>query len=406
VIQIKPQIQHGSNCPYCRAPLAPEKVLWQGIHICTVSKCNNCSAEIIGDLAIGQAIFTPFQVDARSGRLFPENGAAASWFGEPFLRSLENPKHGDEIQCEIEKILHCKKVIILNCIDFLYGHSLLKLLNAEIHLEKNREFGLILIIPKFLRWMVPDGVAEIWTVDVPLYMARNYYPKLDQIIQKECERFDEIYVSSAHSHPKNFNITKFSRVQKHDFSQNNFRVTFIWREDRIWVKHHFIFLILCKLKLTSLPLFIQYYKIRKLFRVLRKNIPFAIFTVAGLGKKYSFPEWIDDKRVRCFDNDLERQTCEIYSESRLVIGIHGSNMLLPSAHAGMTLDLMPIDRWGNIAQDILFQEVDNRIAAFRYRYLPIDITIKNLVRIIEEQIKQYEVAIKTFETTENPINSK
>jgi len=37
-------------------------------------------------------------------------------------------------------------------------------------------------------------------------------------------------------------------------------------------------------------------------------------------------------------------------------------MLLPSAHAGMTVSLMPSKRWGNFAEDILFTEKDVRLA--------------------------------------------
>lgn len=44
------------------------------------------------------------------------------------------------------------------------------------------------------------------------------------------------------------------------------------------------------------------------------------------------------------------------------MGVHGSNMLLPSAHARATLVLMPRKRWGNFIQDILFQEPNPRLA--------------------------------------------
>jgi hypothetical protein len=35
----------------------------------------------------------------------------------------------------------------------------------------------------------------------------------------------------------------------------------------------------------------------------------------------------------------------------------------------MTIDLID-ERWGNFAQDILYQESDPRMATFRYRFLP------------------------------------
>jgi hypothetical protein len=55
-------------------------------------------------------------------------------------------------------------------------------------------------------------------------------------------------------------------------------------------------------------------------------------------------------------------------------------MLLPSAHAGMTLDLIE-ERWGNFAQDILYQETDPRVATFRYRFLPVQMQISVLANI-------------------------
>jgi len=61
-------------------------------------------------------------------------------------------------------------------------------------------------------------------------------------------------------------------------------------------------------------------------------------------------------------------------------------MLLPSAHGGMTLDLMPKERWGNFAQDILYQENDSRLAAFKYRYLPLNTRIVDLAYIASNMI--------------------
>ncbi|HVF57329.1 MAG TPA: hypothetical protein VM934_14335, partial [Pyrinomonadaceae bacterium] len=53
-----------------------------------------------------------------------------------------------------------------------------------------------------------------------------------------------------------------------------------------------------------------------------------------------------------------------------VVGVHGSNMLLPSAHAGGVVELMGPERWGNFTQDILFRDAgDCRETLFRYRFL-------------------------------------
>jgi hypothetical protein len=42
-------------------------------------------------------------------------------------------------------------------------------------------------------------------------------------------------------------------------------------------------------------------------------------------------------------------------------------MLLPSAHAGAVVELMPADRWGNMLQDLLFSGGDVRESLFRWR---------------------------------------
>lgn len=123
-----------------------------------------------------------------------------------------------------------------------------------------------------------------------------------------------------------------------------------------------------------------------LFSQLKEKFPSVQYTVAGFGTTTSFPSWIDDQRVNTLSIDVEKRLCRIYSESRIVIGVHGSNMLLPSGHAGMTIDLMPKERWGNFAQDIIFQEENHRMSSFRYRFLPISTPIGVLVHSIATQI--------------------
>lgn len=388
MIQIKPKIQHSSNCPYCGTPLVPEKILWQGIHVCAVSTCSHCRAEIIEDLRIGHALYYPYQVDLAADKLFFTNQEGFSWFGSPLLQSLKNPQRDFKITLNVEKNQDKKNVIILNCIDYLYGHSLLKLLNAEAHLNKNLELGLVVIVPSLLRWMAPEGIAEIWTVDIPLSKAQYFFPDLNEQIQKECMRFDKIYVSRAHSHPKHFDISTFTRVHKHDFKGNEFKITFIWREDRLWndiFRGRLDHINLIKYFLLKW----QNFKVTRLFSILRKFFPLSEFTVAGLGTTTEFPQWIDDQRVVAFNAIVEREVCKIYSESRIVIGVHGSNMLLPSAHAGLTIDLMPIERWGNFAQDIVYQENDNRMASYKYRYLPLTVNLRTLACIISAQLNGY-----------------
>jgi hypothetical protein len=386
VIQIKPTIEYQSLCPYCSEPLQPLSLLWQGIHVCSESKCVGCEANIVVDLPTGHALYWPYQADVQKKALFGDD-AARSWFGDPLLASLLKPLE-DPVRLEVEKFAEVKKALILNCLDSWYGHALLKLLNAESDALNNPQASVVVIIPKALRWLVPKGVAEIWTVDLPLAKTNYFYKDLNRKIQHECERFDRIFLSTVFPHPRDFDISRFTRVPRHDFSRGTFRVTFVWREDRLWITSYGM-----KGRRSSplgdLLLRWQNAKVRLLFRQIRKQVPHAVFTVAGLGTSTQFPSWIHDCRLSDFSDQTEREICEIYSESRLVIGIHGSNMLLPSAHAGHAIDLIPQGHWGNFAQDVIYQESDPRLAAFRYRYLPANMGLRSLSDIAVGMIGDY-----------------
>ena len=384
MIEIKPNIEHRSHCPYSGNVLKPVKVLWQGTHVCVVSESPD-GGEIIEELRIGHAAKSPYQIDLAKKAIFSGDKYAEELLAKPLLNSLQNPQT-EQLEISQEIFKSYQRVIILNCVDYLYGHSLLKLLNAQRHLESNPDLGLIVIVQKFLRWMVPDGVAEVWTVPISLKNGQDYYPSFAEFVEKQSQRFEEIYLSEAYSHPSRFDITKFTRVPKHSFDdREKVQITFIWREDRLLV-NSFLFRVLRKLKLLQIALAIQNWKVQQLFEKIRSKLPEAKFVVAGLGTKTKFPKWIEDGRVERFNETTEKETCQIYSESRLVIGLHGSNMLLPSGLAGMTLDLIET-RWGNFAQDVLYQEKNPRLASFRYRYLPSQVSPDILANIATQMIQ-------------------
>jgi hypothetical protein len=384
MIEVKPTIQHQSNCPHCKTDLKPKSILWHGLHVCVESDvCSGCGAEIIEDLRVGHAVNYPYQIDLKKGLVFGKE-IANDWLGVPLYNSLKSPNN-KELIISKEVFKTYQRAIILNCIDFLYGHCLLKLLNAQKYIDNSPDRGLIVIVPKLLRWMVPQGVAEVWTVDISLKNSHDYYPSFHQFVCAEAERFSEIYVSKAHSHPSQFDISKFTGVAKHNFEQEELKITFVWREDRTW-SSLLTQKVLIKLNMSQVALMLQNWRVQRLFKQIGSALPSAKFAVVGLGKKTQFPDWIEDYRVNRFDEKTEREVCQLYAASRLVIGVHGSNMLVPSGQAGMTIDLMPRDRWRNFAQDILYQEPDPRLASFRYRYLPLGTKIADLAYIASSMI--------------------
>lgn len=389
MIQIKPLIRHATTCPYCATLLEPARVLWQGIHVAVIAECSTCGKEVISDLPIGQAVFTPFQVNRATGEVFG-NPNVKEWFGKPFVQSLQHPEADNIGEIRVTRRKEANSVVILNCLDYLYGHSLLKLLNADIH----KSDALIVIVQPCLKWMVPDYVAEIWEVNLPFARSRSYFPMLDASIQHEMERFDSVYVSPAFSHPANFEIRNFTAVPIVQLDDNCRQITFVWREDRLWASK----LTTKILKPFGLALSWQNFKIRRLFKKIQLKISDARFVVVGLGQSTRFPDWVSDMRVQTFDAQTERRTCEIYAASHLIVGVHGSNMLLPSAHGWATIDLMPDDRWPNLAQDILYQPVeqDSRIASWRYHFISLHASMSQLAKLAITILQNKKTILEQF----------
>ena len=233
MIEIKPYISHQSSCPHCNTLLNKNKLLWHGMHICVESNCPNCHAEIIEDMKVGHANIWSYQIDIKQKLVFGDK-SQQGWLGNQLLKSLDNPEFED-IKIQKEVLKEKKQVIILNCIDYLYGHCLLKLLNSQKHLQDECDYGLIVITQKFLKWMVPKGVCEIWTVDIPLNKGQCYFPQFNKFISNELQRFSKVHISEAYSHPSQFDISNYTGIRKHDFQSEDYRISFIWREDRIWL---------------------------------------------------------------------------------------------------------------------------------------------------------------------------
>ena len=389
MIQIRPAIEAVFACPGCETMVTPTEIVWQGIHVCAAATCPVCDHHVLADLPVAHAMRSPCRIDLTEKRLCVRNENLRRWFGAPLLESLLNPDEETMPEVSVEKLRDSRDVIVLNCIDYLYGHTLLKLFNAEHHLKSDQSCGLVVIIPPFLRWLVPEGAAEIWSVDIPLGRARTYYPALDRFISGELGRFDKVFLSRAVAHPRVADISVFTGVRAFPGEGEDFRVTFIWREDRPWCPENLTKPCLHRGLAKKIRCLWQNMKIRALFRKLRIEFPRARFTVAGLGTYSSFPSWIEDCRVAHFDEHREREACRTYAESMLVIGIHGSGMLLPSAHAGLTLDLMPPSRWGNMTQDVVFQEEDPVMACYRYRFVPSITGVRPLAGIAAQQIRGY-----------------
>jgi len=341
------------------------RTLLGGGHVVAELRCQACGTTWFRDLPVGHGATSPFWYEPATGRLVGGEGGR-NWFGAPFLEGLRAGWRArdfglaPDVQLEVRQ--KHERAIVLYTPDAIWGHVFLKLANAEAHLQRDRGWGLVVVVPKFARWLVPDGVAEVWTVDVPTAHGRRYFADLDASLNRELARFVEVRVSPAHSHPFGYDATRLTRVPSFAGGAGDSPlITFVWRDDRLWLPGAVPAAAQVKLlgkggrRARGWLGHWQARRVADLFARLGRARPGWRFAVAGLGDGPSLPSWISDRRVARYTDDDEHAACRTYAESALVIGVQGSHMLLPSAHAGAMLDLVPQGRWGNLAHDVVYR---------------------------------------------------
>lgn len=392
MIRLNPVPETLHECPRCNIKLTPTGWLITGMRNLADLRCVRCEREFYGDLPSGQALYTPVLLDKKNGAVYDDYNTVwfSDWLADSYARRTSEP-----LRFEVKKFSKIeKKVVLLNCLDTLYGHSLLKLLNAQYYINRS-DVSLIVLAPKFLEWMLPEGAAEAWIVDLPLRRGTEWNDWLEEEIGLRLESFDEVFLSVgfSHPHPEDFEIEKFTKIKPFPLEDwNKFldrpRVTFIWREDRFWesaasgfgkIKQRFG----NRQKQTDE----QLRKVINFAEALRGEISELDFAIAGIGEAKGLPGWISDLRLTELDYSAERIWCERYAQSHIVVGVHGSNMLLPSAHAGAVIELIGEDRWGNFLQDILFRQTDFREMFFRYRFVPHSTAPEELARLTASMLR-------------------
>jgi hypothetical protein len=400
MIKLHPQVDVQHCCPFDNTKL--EAVDWYipGMRNLAEVRCEECGREFYGDLLAGHGLYYPMLLNKQSGEVYDSHNV--EWFADWLRNSYAHRSH-ERLEFVTEEFRSVRTPVLLNCLDRLYGHCVLKLLNVQYYLDHRPDLDLIVLVPSCLRWMVPDGVAAIWTVGLQLHRGSEWNDWLAAEIKIRLKQFDEVWLSVAysHPHPKDFAIDRFTRVQPFRFDESDGRsmpprAMFIWREDRLWTDQrifarigHLPTKLFAKMGVRSLSTSRreQTRRVVRLATDLRKAFPRLSFGVVGLGTPGGMPDWIEDLRTTAIDGKIEKDWCDRYAHSCVVIGIHGSNMLLPSAHAGATVELMPPGRWGNIVQDLLMRNLDCREALFRYRILPISTSIADLTAVVSSLLR-------------------
>jgi hypothetical protein len=217
-------------------------------------------------------------------------------------------------------------------------------------------------------------------VDQKLSQARAWHPCIDRFVQQQLPRYEQVALARGWSHPDfaDIDIERFTRIKPFQLDAFNTQpphITFVVRTDRLWFATPFGKL--CYRAIGRLGLknslgqwFVrrQSALVRRGMGLIREQVKEVTFSVVGLAPPGGFEGLADDLRTMRMNKETELAWCRAYAKSHIVVGVHGSNMLLPTAHAAGLIEILPHDRLGNFAQDVNIRYRD-RMQLFLYRFL-------------------------------------
>ncbi len=373
------------RCPKCRAPLAYDDVRFAGMPIFVECHCSKCQSAYLLDWPAGHALLHPTIVEVTSGAV---HFAGSAWYPraiERVLATRETPSPG---RFEVRsRAPHHSTAVVANCLDYVYGHCVLKLLSA-VHYVQESNVDVILIVPKNVSWLVPPTTHTVIELDLRLSSGDTWIDGLDAIVKDMLAGYTTVRIAPTPSQPP---VSSRDLALTAGLTPSSFwdddpagppEITLLLREDRLWRGRRELPERLQRLQHTHLlpralrhrlDVAAQNRRFARLVRAVHRVMPEARFVAVGLGRTGRLPSTVKDLRRVTIDPSDELAWCAAYARSRVVVGVHGSHMLLPSALAGAVVDLLPQSKLPNIAQDLIIAgetESDPKLCLFRYRVLP------------------------------------
>ncbi|MYM55962.1 hypothetical protein [Thalassovita mangrovi] len=366
-----PEDIDAGDCARCGTGLKMGKLRVPGHRVLADATCPQCSDEYFIDVPSSFALLSPVRYCHTQQRHL---GAAILPFWQNWFDKMMEAQAEVEVEINLGKAV--ERPLLLHCLDPIFGHALKRLFHADAYMKRYPERPLIPLIAPWLQSFLPEGIAGAITVKWKGGSGLGWSRELDNrmaafIQQYPGTEFCQTVPSLA---SEDIDISRFSGVQPMERSSGRNRarptVCYVWRDTRCW----------------GGSIEAQLENVQQLRRQLLSETPDMRFVVAGIS---SSDRWDDETEFLLFEKpgpEQDRQLNLLYSQSDVVIGGHGSNMILPSAHAGGTVELVPPKRWHNAWTASFFRsDCSPAEAVFYHRYLPdtTDIgTICDVVHVI------------------------
>jgi hypothetical protein len=364
-------------CPECGAALELGDVHFVGMPIFVDSTCLSCGRAFFVDWPAGHALLHPVVIAQDTGAVYAGGGA---WYARRVARCFVTRQ--EPLAAEITVRGECRRggnAVVLNCLDFLYGHVLLKLLSAAKHLRETPEDDLVVIVPRLLAWLVPANAVVI-EVDLQLNRGMEWLEGLNAAVREVLAPCAAVRISPAISQPDLTieELSTFGLAPGSGGATEPLQVGFILRDDRLWSGRLGLPLRAARRVLPNrvsqgLLRRRQHRNYRTLTRQIRERYPESRIVALGIGRPVGLSADIVDLRTPGPIRS-ESPWLEEYRRCGVIVGIHGSALLLPSLLAGGVVDLIPTHKLdGAFGSDMLIPHgyvQDPKLALFRYRMLP------------------------------------
>src|SRR3954453_10093496 len=154
-----PEPSTAGQCPRCGTPLGVIALRCAGWRYVLEGKCRGCGHVYLQDLPSGHGLVYPTTFDLDTGDTF--SVPQSDWFAHALTQAWRRPDYAP-VGFRAEGQRATGRAILLNCLDPVYGHAVLKLLNAGAKPTPS-----IVMVPASLEHLVPEAVPERWIVDAP-----------------------------------------------------------------------------------------------------------------------------------------------------------------------------------------------------------------------------------------------
>tara|TARA_R110002111_G_scaffold87341_4_gene136777 strand:- start:1861 stop:2850 length:990 start_codon:yes stop_codon:yes gene_type:complete len=298
---------------------------------------------------------------------------------EPLINSFQNPPI-KEVPIQLLQPSSGGDLLLINCLDSCFGHVFTKIWNVYLLKKQFPTKTLAVLLPERCRWLISDKEVEIWSVALPLEELGKGVHGLDLWVKQQFKRFHSVALSVVPVHidqeQLDFSqILQVSPFELEEFDRLPLQLTFIWRSDRFWLNSRGLDL----LHKASIKYNFQNWVedilqhrqgslLRRLVKRVRKSFPNVAFYVTGIGRDGKLPHGCHDERVEKMQESVERRWNEIYRGSHLVIGVHGSHMMIPTALAAGFIEILPRHKIDHLTEDIA-QSYNSRLSHFLGRFV-------------------------------------